>query len=73
MSSGSGDIIVKGGSSVEVDYSDEFFSTRDGNKRKCPNRNIVRIRVVDDETGEIRYDSGNDAKGLRWTIYAYTQ
>ena len=62
------DIIIKGGS-VDIDYDESLYPKEPGNSRnhKSYDKKITRVTVKDD-SGDVRYDSGEDTHGLVWEI-----
>ena len=68
--SGSGDIIIKGGS-VDVNYAESLYpkDDKDPNSHKNANRKITRVII----TGEIVFDSGDHPEGLSCEIRAITK
>lgn len=68
--SGSGDIIIKGGS-VDVNYAESLYpkDPTDPNSHKNSNRKITRVVI----TGEIVFDSGEHPEGLRCEIKTTTK
>ncbi|MGH9905951.1 MAG: hypothetical protein ACRD8U_10275 [Pyrinomonadaceae bacterium] len=71
MSNGSGDIIIKGDSSVEVEFDGSVY-TPEGKKHKNKDMKLTRV-VVTDEGGGVKFDSGEDNRGLKWTIRAFAK
>lgn len=69
MGSGSGDIIIKGGS-VDVNFDGELYpgDPKDPSSHKNANRKITRIVI----SGDVSYDSGVHPEGLRCEIRAST-
>jgi hypothetical protein len=65
------DIIIKG-SSVDIDYDEELYPKEPGKPRshKSYDKNITRVTVTDKD-GKVRYDSGEDERGLIWEIKAH--
>jgi len=68
--SGSGDIIIKGGS-VDLNYDESLYpkDPKDPNSHKNENRKITRVVI----TGEIIFDSGDHPEGLRCDVKAITK
>ncbi len=68
MSDAGGDIIIKGGS-VEVYFDGILYQKDPSDSRKHSNslKKIDRIKIKD-ETGVIKYDSGDHPDGFRGTI-----
>jgi hypothetical protein len=69
MGSGSGDIIIKGGS-VEVQFDDGLYpkDPKDPSSHKNENRKITRIVI----SGDVSFDSGVHPEGLRCEVKAST-
>jgi hypothetical protein len=69
MGSGSGDIIIKGGS-VEVVFDGLLYPVdlQDPVSHKNANRKITRIVI----TGDVSFDSGVHPEGLRCEVRAST-
>ena len=69
MSSGSGDIIIKGGS-VEVNFDDDLYprDPQDPIIHRNGGRRITRVLI----TGDISFDSGERPGGLICEIKATT-
>ncbi|MBA3354786.1 MAG: hypothetical protein H0U18_02365 [Pyrinomonadaceae bacterium] len=68
MSNGTGDIIIKGGS-AEVEFDGGVYKQDPKNRRKYKNADKKIVRVV--ITGDIKFDSGENAGGLRCEITAF--
>jgi hypothetical protein len=69
MGSGSGDIIIKGGS-VAVEFDDGLYpkDPKDPSSHKSETRRITRIVI----TGDVSFDSGELREGLRFEVKAST-
>jgi hypothetical protein len=50
--SDSGDIIIRGGGSVEIVFSEHMFPGQDGRYRN-QHKQIVTVEVRDDDTGQV--------------------
>lgn len=70
MSSGSGDIIIKGGS-VDVSYDEGLYpkDPQDPSSHKNGNRKITKVVI----TGAISFDSGDHPEGLRCEVTVSTK
>lgn len=63
------DIIIKGDGSVEVEFNGSIY-TSEGRKHHNKEMKLIRVLITDD-VGGVKYDSGEERKGLKWTIRAY--
>ena len=71
MASGSGDIIIKGGS-VDVIFADDLYprnSQSDPSSHKNANRKITSVVI----TGDITFDSGDHPEGLLCEVTVSTK
>ncbi len=68
MSNGTGDIIIKG-SSAEVEFDDAIYEQDPQNPHRYQNgdKKIVRVLI----TGDISFDSGENAGGYQCKIIAF--
>jgi hypothetical protein len=68
--SGSGDIIIKGGS-VDLNYAESVYpkDPKDPNSHKNADRKITRVVI----TGGIVFDSGDHPEGLSCEVKAFTR
>lgn len=69
MSNGSDTIIIKGDASVEVEFDSNVYRP-EGRGHRNQAMKLVRV-LVTDASGGVKFDSGEDPRGLKWTIQAF--
>jgi hypothetical protein len=69
------EIIIKGGSSVEVTFNETSYEPVPGDpiKRKNSHRNMTRVRVLDDDGTTVLYDSGDKERVLKYEVRVTTK